>query len=409
MAGSGPIRGKTACTPQEAFQALLDAGGNKSKAARLLGVSRNAFGYALEKVDQELLVQNIRLAKQKQALQDLQRVERKSFREHARVENAVEALGREIVSLLRDHKFTTPHKQPSNPGKAAGIVHWSDQHLNERVELPHNIYDWEEAGRRLKKHVDTCRRIGKAYDINSILVAFTGDLLNSDRRLDELAANAGNRAKACVLAADLYRQAIIDLAQDFDVTVAGISGNESRIPKDVGWNPDVASDNYDFTIVEMLRLLLSGQGINFVAPQDPSHQIIAIGNQNVLLLHGHGAVTKSVDDSIQTLMGLYSANGVKVHMAFWGHIHSANIGDYAARSGGMVGSNDYNEKALGIPGRASQNFYIVHETGGFDGVKIDLQNTEGVKGYCIQKSLEAYNTKSANKTRQTEVIHQVVI
>ena len=39
---------------------------------------------------EEIIGQNVRLAKQKQALQDLNRIERKSFRENARIENAVE-------------------------------------------------------------------------------------------------------------------------------------------------------------------------------------------------------------------------------------------------------------------------------------------------------------------------------
>ena len=39
--------------------------------------------------DFDLLKENVKLAKQKQSAQDLNRIERKTFREHARVENAV--------------------------------------------------------------------------------------------------------------------------------------------------------------------------------------------------------------------------------------------------------------------------------------------------------------------------------
>ncbi len=41
--------------------------------------------------DQELLSFNVRLAKNRQALLDTQRIERKAFREHARIENAAAA------------------------------------------------------------------------------------------------------------------------------------------------------------------------------------------------------------------------------------------------------------------------------------------------------------------------------
>ena len=42
-----------------------------------------------DKGELELLTENVKLAKQKQSAQDLNRIERKAFREHVRVENAV--------------------------------------------------------------------------------------------------------------------------------------------------------------------------------------------------------------------------------------------------------------------------------------------------------------------------------
>ena len=81
-----------------------------------------------------------------------------------------------------------------------------------------------------------------------MLLAFTEDILNSDRRLDELLANSTNRAKATLLAIDIIQQMIIDLNEDFNVTVANIIGNESRLEKDVTWGSDIATDNFDFQI-----------------------------------------------------------------------------------------------------------------------------------------------------------------
>ena len=74
----------------------------------------------------------------------------------------------------------------------------------------------------------------------------------------------------------------------------------------------------------------------------------------------------------------------------------------------MVGSNDYAEKALNLSGRASQNCYIFYDDGNRDGIKIDLQNTDGV-GYNIDKSLEAYNAKSASKAKEKKTIFEIVI
>ena len=73
----------------------------------------------------------------------------------------------------------------------------------------------------------------------------------------------------------------------------------------------------------------------------------------------------------------------------------------------MVGANDYSEKALNLAGRASQNCYIFYEDGNRDGIKIDLQNYGS--GYNIEKSLEAYNAKSSDKTKRPQTIFKVVV
>jgi predicted phosphodiesterase/DNA-binding Lrp family transcriptional regulator len=392
----------------DCLKALRECG-SKSKAAEALGIPRTTLRRRLDSLDDEIVAETVRLAKAKQRLQDQNRVQNKAFREHARVENAVAEYAKEIQRVLTDFKFSDPPRKPVPQRKATGIIHWSDQHLNERVNLPHNQYSWQVAAQRLKKHVDACKRLCDCYSVGSVLVAMTGDLLNSDRRLDELMANAGNRAKASVLAVDLYQQALRDLARDLDVTVAAISGNESRIPKEVGWNPEAASDNYDFVIFEHLKMLLNSTAIRFVDPVDPSEMVVDVGGQHVLLIHGHGAIGKDEQKSVQEIAGRYAARGVILDMVVWGHIHNANIGDRYARSSSLVGSNDFAEKALNLTGRASQNFYVLHKDGGFDGIKIDLQNTDGVEGYNLQARLEAYNTKSADKCHAAETIHRIVI
>ena len=379
---------------------------NNSTVSRRLDMAHK-YGINAD-TDAEIVIETVKLAKQKQGLQDIQRIERKSFREHARVENAVAEYSKEIADILSGFTFSIPNKTNNKIGSSCGIIHWSDQHLNERVDLPHNKYDWNIASKRIKKHVDRCKQICKSYGITSVLVGMTGDLLNSDRRLDELLSNAGNRAKASVLAVDLYSQAIVDLAQDLEVTVAAISGNESRLTHDIGWESEVASDNYDFAIFEMLRLML-GDKINFVSSKNPSEVVVNVAGQNILMIHGHGAIGKNTQDSVQSIKGRYIANGVKLDFVMWGHVHEALIADQYARSSSLVGSNAYAENALNLGGRASQNFYVMHQGGGFDGIKIDLQNVDDVEGYNIQSRLEAYNTKSANKCHIQQTIFSVVI
>jgi len=391
-----------------------------AETANYLGVNTSTVSRRLKDADElgiryntdmDIVLTNVGLAKRNQAQQDLNRIKNKSFREDARLENAVSEYYREMVDILKEKDVF--HGLDIKPVKSVSggclIIHWSDHHLNERVELVHNTFDWNVAARRLKKHVQAAKRTAIAYGIKHIHIQFTGDLLNSDRRMDELLANAGNRAKASVLAVDLYSQAILDVAKDFDVTVSGISGNESRVNKELSWVAEGATDNYDFAIYEMLDLYI-GDKVKFMRPDNPSESVISLAGQNVLSIHGHGAVgVNNLQKSVQEIKGRYIANGIKIDFVIWGHIHEAVIADWYARSASLVGSNTFNENALNLAGRASQNLYVLNDDGGFDGLKIDLQNTDNIEGYDLSERLYAYNTKSAKKLHKPQTIMQVVI
>ena len=126
------------------------------------------------------------------------------------------------------------------------------------------------------------------------------------------------------------------------------------------------------------------------------------------MLHGHGSLRGKLDTAVNQIAGRYSLKGIKIDYVIFGHVHSARVGDNFGRSSSLVGSNDYSEKALNLNGRASQNCYIFHSNGNRDGIKVDLQHTDG-KGYDIDKALEAYNAKSSEKRVQKKTIFEVVV
>ena len=234
----------------------------------------------------------------------------------------------------------------------------------------------------------------------------SGDLLNSDRRLDELLSMATNRAKATFLAVDIMQQVILHLNSTFNVSVCMVTGNESRVKQEWGWSKVLASDNYDYTIFQTLKYLFKDSNIKFI-DGDPTEIVVEVAGQNLLVLHGNGSIKRGLDTSVTQIMGRYSARGTKIDYVIFGHVHSARVGDNFSRSSSMVGSNDYSEKGLGLQGRASQNCYIFYENGNRDGIKIDLQNYGN--GYDIQQSLESYNAKSSSKLNQGTTIFKVVV
>ena len=357
--------------------------------------------------DVELLRENVRYRKEKQKAQDVTRIERKGFREHARIENAVEEYSRELKQLFENyklHKATRKHKSSS---KAVGVIQFSDVHFNELVDLSNNKYDFKVAAQRCQYFVERAKQYFRNANISNVVVALTGDLLNSDRRLDELLNQATNRAKATFLSVDIMQQVILDINKQFNVSVASVVGNEGRANKELGWSNVVATDNYDYTIYNCLRYLFKDSKVNFI-DGDPSEIVVNVAGQNLLMLHGHGGLKGGTEKAINQIMGRYSAKGIDINYVIFGHVHSARVGDNYSRSSSMVGANDYSEKALNLTGRASQNCYIFYNNGNRDGIKIDLQNVSN-KGYEIDESLEAYNAKSAQKTNKQETIFKVVV
>jgi len=359
--------------------------------------------------DDDVIAENVRLAKQKQALQDKSRIANKSFREYARVENAIEEYTKELIETFSKNKLTTSSTQKSLNSKAVGVIQLSDIHFNELIDLQDNKYDFSVASDRLKHLVTKATKYFKMVGITNVLVALTGDLMNSDRRLDELLNEATNRSQATFLAVDILQQAFRELDKDFAVNVACVTGNEGRVNKEFGWSPIIATDNYDFTIFNILKYIFKGSNITFI-DGDPTELVVKVAGQNLLLMHGNCSIRHAaLEKSINQVIGRYSMKGVAIDYIIMGHVHSASVGDNYSRSASLAGANDYSDKGLNLSSRASQNCYIFYEDGNRDGIKIDLQNTPPNSGYNIDESLAAYNTKSASKAKGHAVIMEIVI
>lgn len=368
-------------------------------------------------LDYETVETNVRLAKANQRMSDENRIANKAFREHARIENAVTAYNEAILAELEQHGTALsdcPRRTgPLDPEAAALVVHLSDNHFNELVNLPTNRFDFEVASKRLALLAQKAKLLGKAYGVERIVVFFGGDLMNSDRRLDELLAMSTNRARATVLAVHLYKQFLLDLRADFFVDCFGVAGNESRAKENLGWVDVVATDSYDFTIYAMLQAVFDAaedKGMRF-HDFKANDVVFKIHNETFLGIHGH-QINCTDQKKVQAMIGKYATNGVNITHILAGHIHCSMVSDYVSRNASLVGSNAYSEEALGFASKSAQNIHVVTPQG-LDGFKADLQNVDGVEGYEIISRLAAYNAKSADKAhtamREPQTIVKVII
>lgn len=365
--------------------------------------------------DKEVVLENVKLKKSNQKLSDIQRIERKSFREQARVENAVAALGEELVKLNKKHGIRLAKSINIRPlikddtRSGTGVIHITDVHANELIDLPHNQYNFTVLSKRLKKQINESLAYFRFKDISEVLIAFTSDLLNSDRRLDELLNASTNRSKAALLTSHIITQAILEVRNaGYKVDIISVLGNESRSKHEMTFSNEGLSDNYDLTIMGTCRQVIDAmniEGIKFHSI-DKVELVVKVDSQNWLFAHD---IQKATDKqaSTQSAIGRYALQGIKVDFVVGGHVHSTRVTDISARSSSLAGSNSYNEIALGLLGRAAGLVYVVKN--GIRGIEyLDLQDASN-EGYEIISQLEAYNVKSEMKTKSDIITFQVII
>ena len=360
--------------------------------------------------DDDLLEANTQLQRKVQRLQDINRVERKGWREDSRVYNALEALGdslKELLPSMNVSEQTVNHEFVGNE-ECAGIIQLSDLHLNELINLKNNKYDFKVASKRLKMLADKSIHYFKSNDIKHVTIASTGDLLNKDDILDKVLNNATNRMQACLLATSLLTQFILHLNQHFRITFCGVTGNETRLSKDVAWSDIVVSENYDLMLYNMLQARFIGSESVIFQFDDPLEQVVDILGHNILLIHGHQFKT-DLSNGVKKAVAKYSYEDIRIDYVLSGHLHECCISDNFSRSASMCGQNAYSDKGLMLSGRASQNIGILYSNRNRDFIKVDLQDSEDYEGYNIIKELESYNTKSHDKLCKNKTIIKIVV
>lgn len=383
---------------------------NEMEARRYLFVAENVEAISsVFETDKELIEQNVRYKKQQQKFADLNRVERKSFREYARVENSIEEYIKSLVEVFDTNPYKPAGVLHQIDEKVIGVIQLSDLHFNELINIKSNQYDFNIASKRLQKLARESRKYFLVNGVTDVFILCSGDFLNSDRRLDELLSMATNRSKATFISVQILENMLIDLNTHFNLHIAGVCGNESRVGKDFNWSNELISDNYDFTIFNILRYKLNSvNGINFLGMSDKPEEVIEINKKNFLMLHGN-QLSKDVTKDVSKLIAKYAQIDIPIDFVIWGHLHEAMIADRYARSSSLCGSNNYSEDALLLSGKASQNIYLVFEEDRIDTIKVDLQDTTNYPGYDNKDWQDAYNPKSIEKLHRQETILRITI
>ncbi len=362
-----------------------------------------------EMVDEETSKEYTKLRKEAVTYKTKLNYERNAFNKKLKEVSELEELNRELIEGLKKIKPVTlvTHKVEFDDTvdyKNIGIVTLSDLHFNELIDITSNKYDFNIASKRLKRLADVTKQ---TLYVDRIVILGLGDFINSDRRQSEVYNMSTNRNKATVIGFELLRQFIMDLSSQFEITIAMVSGNESRtIGEEFDTSDDIATYNYDYTIYNMLKITFQNYlNIDFV---DGSfgEKVLNINGSNVLITHGVNIKSNNIQQSVSQTFGRYANMGIHLDYLFAGHYHNCNIGDIYSLSGSLCGGNSYSEGTLNFTSRASQLIGVFYPDKTNNILKVDLQNTDDIEGYDISNLLEDMNAKSISY-KNKPVIHTV--
>lgn len=363
------------------IQEFIAKCGSQRAAAKQLNVPRSTFQDHCKRIykkEAEWELERERPTYAHKVLyQDIKRLERKVRRQKARDENAIYEVNKDILDFLSNYNFHQPRGVKLNcdtsfsSNNSVGVIQCSDWHIGECVNLNHNSYNLQVAAKRLSTFFIESLSLLKSKGVDTVVVALTGDLINSPRRPDEYLTNAKNSAKSFIVALDLLNQFIEEIATHFKkVIVVGVCGNESRLDKDWGNVQQVVSNNFDYMLLHGLHAMNRTDNVKFCLDQNPFETVMSINGANILVTHG--TAIKHPESDVAKIFAKFAANDVKLNYAIFGHIHNAYVSDNFARSGSLVGDNTYSFNTLSLYGKPSQNCYIVTEQGTIDAYKINL-------------------------------------
>jgi predicted phosphodiesterase len=352
-----------------------------------VGVVRRKYKARIIKPSDAYENEIVRMKASNQRLQDKNRIANKIMREHNRYLNATSELYEDILNKLKSFSVFKVEKVKTKfeiVDKTA-IVQLTDLHLGEKVTLEDtlgfNEYGIEMGSKRLWRFAREIEyTLGDT--VSEIVVAMTGDLLNSDRRIDEMLTNTDNRSEVFVQALQVLGGFLTDLARRYKITVLSVVGNESRIDQDPPYrNP---MHNYDFLIHKCLSMLLSNckDRITFLDINRNYETVYRVGGLNILFFHGYKYKPNMLDKIIRK----YNMMGTLIDYIITGHIHSASTEEFQSRSGSLVGSNNYSIFKLHAIAKATQVLYNIKREENMNRASIspiivDLQDVGGCEMY----------------------------
>lgn len=305
------------------------------------------------------------LEKQVQNLMDKNRILIKNKRHDNRNDIIMEEFMDKVSKHLGDlHNTGFVYPTRIQHATETMIVQLSDLHFGKVVNLQNNKFNFDVAEARLNTYAREIEDIANKYEVKEMIICFTGDLFNLDSHLDTLLSNESNRAVNFIKGIDILTNFIKRLGTRYRLSFVGIVGNESRIRayEDQSNIDEVSSNNFDYIAFQTLSRIFPG--IPKLNECNTLKHVFEVNGKNIGIFHGDKINRHTREELTKQSVSLYELSGKYIDYMLFGHIHEYLITATFARSGSLVGADNYAQNQLNIiNSKASQNVFLVSQAG----------------------------------------------
>lgn len=278
------------------------------------------------------------------------------------------AVADEVIEEIRKNNFTLNlpdyiYFPVEEEGDYTMLCNISDWHIGYLIDdCNGNSYNWEIANKRVDKYIKECKKYIDLYDIKTIYVINTGDVIENTymRRTQEQSCEFLQSMQITKATEIIYRL-LVSLAEKSKVYYSSISGNHDRMSGDKKKNYE--GDNANVIITEFLKHFIKISKSNKISiiPNDYNSSEVKLKINGLKCKFIHGDKNPKVDKT--TLSKVISSDNEFYDLLFSGHHHnfsilSENHGRYIVNTGCLSGYNDYS-KSFYCSTQASQTMCIL--------------------------------------------------
>lgn len=287
----------------------------------------------------ELQRERQEIQKEKQKLSDERTELNRQIREEARKESYLDLVRRVILEETKPIELNCDTQSYRVTNNNSLIVHLTDIHAGEEVDIFSNKFNQEILKERIEKYTNKIIEIGTTHgseDCYLIISEIVSGIIHNNLRLQ----NNMDMMESFKYISELISSMIVTLSEYFDnVYVYVTEGNHSRISANK--EDSLKGENMDILLPFYLRARL--QNYHNVYCYDNADPIeiarFDVYSNHIMAAHGDRDNPQNV---IQNFTMMF---GVKPDIVYLGHRHTNGLstvfGSRVVESGSLIGTNNY--------------------------------------------------------------------